>query len=245
MLEDEAASKALAAVDKKARTAWSKRRYDAARTHHNMPPGAYGRPMLEHDMKDQILDSLHLGLLNMPKIAWKYAILNNCSDRARELIDAYLKTIKHPLDTRRKEDNRNRAQKWYSGERLISLLNGHRGSPGGPMVFAKIVFLIAEDLQSRGVDVGAGEATPVAATASAAGWGGRGRGQGKGRGRAHFAAGAAGVMNETVGSSTSTPAAGAAGPSQGVRHVPSAMEEAADPEHLRIIREVFGSARRR
>jgi hypothetical protein len=98
-------SKAQAAVDKKARTAWSKRRCDAARTHDNVPPGAYGRPLLEHDMKDQILDALHLGLLNMPKIAWKYAILNNCSDHARELIDAYLKTIKHPLDTRRKDNN--------------------------------------------------------------------------------------------------------------------------------------------
>eukprot|EP00966_Prymnesium_polylepis_P080425 1863394-Prymnesium_polylepis.1 len=77
----------LSGVKTKAgKAAFSKWRTDHARCHKNVQPGIYGKPMLENHMKDQILDSLHLGRLNLPKIAYKYGILNNASDDAREEI---------------------------------------------------------------------------------------------------------------------------------------------------------------
>ena len=71
-----------------------------AAKHGNVQPGAYGEPFFEIELDDFILDLLHLAELNVPKIIWKHAILNNASDDAREQISSYLKDIKHPLDCR-------------------------------------------------------------------------------------------------------------------------------------------------
>ena len=49
-------------------SAW---RMEHARAHFNIQPGNYGKPMFEHHMDNQLLDSLHLAMLNLPKIAWK------------------------------------------------------------------------------------------------------------------------------------------------------------------------------
>eukprot|EP00966_Prymnesium_polylepis_P122781 2838695-Prymnesium_polylepis.1 len=76
--------------------------------------------MLEHDMKDQIVDTLHLAKLNLPKIPWKHGLLNNMSDDAREEASEYLKSIGAPLDCRRKDDGRQRADKWHTGEKWAS-----------------------------------------------------------------------------------------------------------------------------
>ena len=89
-----------------------------------MQPGNYGKPLLEHDFKDQILDSLHLGRLNLPKIPYKYGILNNASDDAREQIAEYLKSIKHALDTRKKDNGRQRGDKWFTGEKWGDVRQG-------------------------------------------------------------------------------------------------------------------------
>ena len=48
--------------------------------------------------------SVHQGELGLPKTPWKYGIKNNSSDDAREQMSTFLKTHKHPLDMRRKED---------------------------------------------------------------------------------------------------------------------------------------------
>ena len=82
-----------------------------AKAHFNIQPGNYGKPMFEHHMNNQLLDSLHLAMLNLPKIAWKHAVLNNASDDARDQISDMLAEWRHPLDTRRKDDKRVRAQK--------------------------------------------------------------------------------------------------------------------------------------
>lgn len=93
----------LAAVNtKKGKTAFSKWRMMHAQTHHNVQPGAYGAPMLEHNLQDQILDPLHYSKLGLGKTPWKHGILNNASDDAREAISAQLKEWKHPLDCNRK-----------------------------------------------------------------------------------------------------------------------------------------------
>mmetsp|Transcript_18511 Transcript_18511/g.46385 ORF Transcript_18511/g.46385 Transcript_18511/m.46385 type:complete len:208 (+) Transcript_18511:831-1454(+) len=116
----------------------------------------YGRPMFHHHLDRQILDALHLGALGLPKTPWKHGILNNASDDVREKIAAELKAINHPLDTRRKDDNRSRAQKWFTGEKWLSFCAGERGSPGGPKMIARIVKIIADDLEARGVVHGSG-----------------------------------------------------------------------------------------
>ena len=101
---------------KSGKAAFSKWRMTHAHAHYNIQPGPHGKPMFHHDFEDQILDPLHLAELGVPKTPWKYGVLNNCSDDAREEIGALLKHFKHPLDTRRKEDNRCRAQKCFTGE---------------------------------------------------------------------------------------------------------------------------------
>ena len=45
--------------------------------HLNIPPGLYGKPILRHHFRRQILDALHLALLGLPKTPWKYGIKNN------------------------------------------------------------------------------------------------------------------------------------------------------------------------
>lgn len=86
------------------------------RVHHfNVQPGLAGKPMLRHHMRRQILDSLHLGVLGLPKLPWKHGVKNNASDDALELISEQLKEWKHPLDMRRKDDGRVRGQKWFTG----------------------------------------------------------------------------------------------------------------------------------
>ena len=86
-----------------------------ANTHNQIKPGEYGQPFLDSpDMLTFLIDYLHGLYLNLPKGAWKHAILNNCPDGCRELISTYLKMIGHPLDTRKKDDGRQRESKWYA-----------------------------------------------------------------------------------------------------------------------------------
>lgn len=95
--------------------------YKGPVNHLNVQPGLYGKPLLRHHMQKQILDSLHLGVLGLPKTPWKHGIKNNASDDALEKISEQLKAWKHPLDMRRKDDGRIREQKWFSGACSILL----------------------------------------------------------------------------------------------------------------------------
>eukprot|EP00966_Prymnesium_polylepis_P307530 7107290-Prymnesium_polylepis.1 len=115
--------------------AWRKRHFDS---HSNVNPGKHGAPLFRHHFRRQILEPLHMAELNLPKIAWKHAILNNASDDAREAVSEQLSERKHPLDTNRKDNNRVRAQKWFTGERWMSFCAGERGSPGGPIAIATL-----------------------------------------------------------------------------------------------------------
>ena len=113
--------KELAAdASKKGKAAFSKWRMAHADNHLNVQPGEYGEPMLHHDMCDQLLDALHLAELNLPKIIFKYSLPQNASDDARATISDMLAGWKHPLDTRRKEDGRQRQQKWFTGAKFHS-----------------------------------------------------------------------------------------------------------------------------
>lgn len=154
------AEKKLSVVESRAgKAAFAHFRMQHAHSHFNVQPAEYGKPLLllHHHMADQILDSLHYSKLGLGKIPWKHGILMNASDDARDAISAQLKAWKHPLDCRRKDDNRSRNQKWFNGESFNSFLAGHGGSPGGPIAIATLVFLIADDMQQRGVSNGPGE----------------------------------------------------------------------------------------
>ena len=142
---------------------------DHAQKHRNVQPGEFGRPFLPHDINTrQILCALHGAELNMAKVVpWKHGILNNSSDDARDKISNQLRLWQHPLDTRRKDNNRVASDKWFTGEHFISFLKGNRGSPGGPIAIATLVMIIADDLQNRGVMHGDGELEEAVAPAPA------------------------------------------------------------------------------
>mmetsp|Transcript_7677 Transcript_7677/g.15984 ORF Transcript_7677/g.15984 Transcript_7677/m.15984 type:complete len:415 (-) Transcript_7677:70-1314(-) len=210
-----------------------------ANTHGNVQPGEYGKPFLHHDLDDQILEPLHFAELNICKTVFKHGVLNNASDDAREAISKQLAEWNHPLDTRRKENNRKYNAKWFTGERWASFCAGVRGSPGGPKAISALVMIIAKDLQQRGVVSGDStadqhEAATEAASAgpSAGGRGGGNGGRtGRGRGRSAFNQRLT-ISQETVPLQAQRAA---------VQHVPTSIEQAADPDDLNIIRELFGT----
>ena len=218
----------LCKVDTKAgKAAFSRWRMAHAHAHRNVQPGEYGKPMLHVNFTNVILDALHMAELNLPKLPFKHAILNNASDDAREAISQLLNQWRHPLDTRRKDDNRQRAQKWFTGEKWHSFCAGTAGSPGGPVAIATLVLLMAQDMQLRGTPA-ADAAAPAAPAAAAAAPPPRSAGRGRGM---------------LTAGRTTTPAAAVpltATRAEATRE-PTALERAADPADLAIIRELFGS----
>ena len=235
-------------------------------SHLNVPPGLYGLPMYRHHFRKQILDALHLALLGVPKTPWKFGVKNNASDDAREEISAYLKEIGHPLDMRTKDEGRVREAKWFTGEAWISFCAGKGKSPGGPIAIAHIVMIIADDLTMRGVDRGDGRATSTEPSSGGRGVGGgrdtpgggrgaagggrgaqdggrgaqgggrgaQGGGRGGGRGRGAFAE-RVGVNAAAIAPTAPTSTA------PELKHVPTAVEAAANQEGLATIRRVYGS----
>ena len=180
--------------------------------------------MLHHDFSNVILDALHLVELNMPKIPWKHNLLNNASDDARQALSDMLKGWRHPLDCRRKDDNRARAQKWFTGEKFASFCLGIKGSPGGPAAIAALVLIIAQDMQLNGNAAAATDAPPPAAAAPPPA-------AGRGRGRGAFQARAAVAPAPPVATATRTETV----------HQPTAIELEADPADLKVIRDLYGS----
>ena len=189
------------------------------RAQHNVQPGKYGEPMLHHDFTQVVLDALHMAELNLGKIAWKHAILNNASDDARDAMSAQLKAWRHPLDCRRKDDNRQKALKWFTGEKWHSFCAGTSGSPGGPVAIAMLTLIMAEDMQLNGVGTVAAApvvAAPVVAAAPVAG---------RGRGRSMVTTARATLP--IVAPVAPLPA------TRQTKHIPTALELVADPEDLR------------
>ena len=223
-------------TSKAGKAKFSEWRMKHARAHFNVQPGLHGQPFLQHDFSEQIVDPLHLAELGIPKTAWKHGLLIHASDDARQLISDKLVEWKHPLDCRRKDDNRQRQQKWFTGERWRTFCAGERGSPGGPIAMATLLLMIAEDMQING-------AQPVDSQGlHAVEARGRGRGRGSSRGRRSFierqkersAAANADVADADVPVSATATLAGA-------ERQPSAMELACDASDLDVIRTVYGS----
>ena len=236
-------AKLSALLTKAGKAAYSKWRMAHAAMHHNVQPGEYGRPLLHYDLNDFILDLLHLAELGVPKTPWKHGILNNASDDARQMISDKLAEWKHPLDCRRKDDNRSRADKWFTGEAWASFCAGERGSPGGPQAIAELVMIIADDMQQRGVTIGGGtadeekaaEAAVLAAPAAPAPAKPKGKAGAAARNAVHL-----GKLEAPISGSTALARAKLAQLAQ-LRHVPTAMQLAADEDDLKVIRDVYGS----
>ena len=68
------------------------------------------------------------------------------ADEGRDAISADLNFFKHPIDCRRKDKGQEKREKWFTGERFVSLCNGSRGSPGGPKLFARVLLTLADEL---------------------------------------------------------------------------------------------------
>lgn len=220
--------------------------------HFNVQPGRYGRPLFRHHMKYQILDSLHLAVLGLPKTPWKYGIKNNASDDALETISRQLQDWKHPLDMRRKEDGRVREQKWFTGEKWLSFCAGNAGSPGGPIAIASIVLIIADDLQKRGAikgsqarneDEWADAATLVPTAAAIQPTGPKRAGanaRGRGRSRASFAERVSSASHVRAGAAPAQSSEALPEP-EPAEHEPTAVEASANQMSLKVIREIYGS----
>ena len=227
---------------------FSRWRMAHAHAHANVQPGKYGEPMLQHDLDRQILEPLHLAELGIPKTAWKYGILENASDDARALISEKLHGWKHSLDTKRKEEGRDSRQKWFTGGAWWSFCAGHKGSPGGPKAIAEIVLIIAEDMQQRGVTLPhrgtskAGESAAIVVTEGGRGGRGRGGHGGRGGGRSKQAFSARSVAPATLISPDDPTADNLlVAKIAELERVPTAMERAADPEDIALIRGLYGS----
>ena len=137
-----------------------------------------------------------------------------------------------------------RADKWFSGEKFASFCRGDKGSPGGPCAIAKCVKIIADDMQLRGVTQGiwsAPKTQPLPAQANtlaqlcAPKLTGKAAKMAKAAG-AHAAAAVDLAELAAPGADNLLPASRAK-----LTHVPSSMERAANPEHVQIIRDVYGS----
>lgn len=204
--------------------------------------------MFQHHMDDQILDSLHYAELGLPKTPWKYGILNNCSDDARQQISEKLAEWRHPLDCRRKDDGRSRMQKWFTGERWATFCAGERGSPGGPIAIATLMLIVAEDMQVHGrsgEDVGLAAIDKDDDGDRAPSTGGRGNRGGRiggraGRGRNAFTMRALQAFEADDEDARARGSSIQAAPAQ-LRFTPSAMEQEANPDKIAIIRELYGS----
>ena len=210
----------VADVTKTGKAAFAKWRIQGhAHQHYNVQPGKFGEPFLVHHFDRQILDPLHLAELGKPKTPWKHGILNNASDDAREAISEQLTKWKHGLDCRTKLMNRVGGNKWFTGEKWATFCAGKGGSPGGPVAIATLVLIIAKDLQSRGVDAGMETAEAAAEKV---------KGGKRSKNLANFA-------------STSAASTSAAPAVPALKHKPTALELAADPAELKIIRDLYGS----
>ena len=249
--EQQAKIKTLEADSSKSgKTKYRQFRMDHAHSHLNIQPGEYGAPFIRHNLNTrQILDPLHYAKLGLPKsIPWKHGLLNNSSDDARDAISNKLKEWKHPLDTRRKDNNRLASQKWFTGERFGSFLNGTCGSPGGPIAIATLVMIVADDLQLRGVSRGAGtpdEAVVEQPTVSGNRGGVRGRASRGGASRGGPSRGGRGrgafmERRITAADKTQLEHPGLATEAELLR-MPTRLERKCDDADLQVIKDLFGS----
>jgi hypothetical protein len=235
---------------------FSKWRMQHASSHLNVQPGLYGKPFLHHPMKKQILDPLHYAELGLPKTPWKKGLLDNASDDGRALIAEKCAEWKHPIDTRRKDDNATQVARWFTGAKWATFCRGKgdtdaHGTPGGPKAIAELVMIIGDDLLARGVSSGSTTAAEQAAAAAQAVSVQVVGGRGGGRGGREKSAGRGGRSRAAFSDRHVATAVPMAQPAEGMlqgahvpgalRHVPTALELRADPADLETIRAEYGS----
>ena len=167
-----------------------------------------------------------MALVSMDSIAKQIAMAIGIRLKAQSGLEIYQSSaVGLPLDCKKKENNRVREKKFFTGEQVGTFLAGERGSPGGPRAFATLLLIVADDFQRRGVTAGGEDAADADAAHKPAAPASR---------RFGFVSSAA-----AAAAAPGRPAAPAA--ARPLQHVPTSMEKQADPEDLAMIRKLFGS----
>ena len=155
-------------TSKAGRAKYAKWQLDRAKAHRMVKCGPSAVSLFRVARRRKHLCHLHVAKLNLPKTPWKWGLLNNCSDDARQQVQEKLAEFGHHLDLRRKDAGRDGSKKWFTGEAWGRLIAGDGKSPGGPVAIATFLVIMLDDLQDRGVDAGSETAAATPAPAAAA-----------------------------------------------------------------------------
>eukprot|EP00965_Chrysotila_dentata_P178679 5900971-Pleurochrysis_carterae.AAC.1 len=112
------------------------------RRHRGTRPGPSGASFTSAGLARWIIDPPHVDL-NHGKLVWKWALTRRVQD-TRGKISAYLASIGLPLDLRTKEEGRQSVDKFYDGGAWQQFVLGGGKSPGGPVIIARLVKLVAD-----------------------------------------------------------------------------------------------------
>lgn len=115
----------------------------SAATHGGVKLGPSGVPLTKAQLRRWIIDLLHVDM-NEGKLTWKWAAMRLLPRAVRVDVEAWLRECGLWLDLRTKEEGRQTQDKFWDDCDWQQLCEGGGKSPGGAVVFAKIVFMIAK-----------------------------------------------------------------------------------------------------
>ena len=125
------------------------------------------QPELRLGMRSWIPEMMHVLELNLGYLVWKHCTLKHCDSFAREMIAVFLTNLGAALDTRKKEDGRAKADRWWKASVWDSLVMGSNKFPGGLRNWYPCLVLLIIDCY-RDVREHGGEHTAAENVAAAA-----------------------------------------------------------------------------
>ena len=125
------------------------------------------QPELHLGMESWIPELLHVLELNCGYLQWKHCTLKHCDPFCREMLAVFLTGLGAPLDTRKKEDGRAKADRWFKASTWDALVLGSNKFPGGLSTWYPCVVLLIIDCFRDARDNG-GQHTSAANVAAAA-----------------------------------------------------------------------------
>ena len=128
------------------------------------------QPALHLGMSSWIPELMHVLELNCGYLQWKHCTLKHCDAFCREMLAVFLTGLGAPLDTRKKEDGRAKADRWFKASTWDALVLGSNKFPGGLSTWYPCVVLLITDCFRDARDNGGvhTSAANVAAAAAAA-----------------------------------------------------------------------------
>eukprot|EP00965_Chrysotila_dentata_P200795 6180183-Pleurochrysis_carterae.AAC.1 len=108
-------------------------------------------PPLEFDMDHMIPELLHADSLNIAKLMFKHLVLRHADSFCRERLSTFFAGMKRPIDLRKKDDGRHRAEKWWRASTWDGMVQGTPTIPGGISAWLPTVcFIVIEShLEAR------------------------------------------------------------------------------------------------